>query len=770
MNFAFCIYKYFPFGGIQRDGFRIAQELMRRGHRVRYYALSWEGEVPDWIEYVEVPVKAVTRHSLYARYQDWVREHLNAHPVQLVFGLNKMTGLDAYFAGDSCYEDKARTQRGWWYRRLARYRFFAATERAVFRRLGATQILTISDVQTPLFQRYYRTPAERLHPLPPGIDPSRVRPENAAEIGAALRREYSLGEGQRLILFVGSGFKKKGLDRVLRAMARLPTELAGRSQLFVLGADNFDPFERMAKRLGIFERVRFFAGRDDVPRFFFAADVLLLPAYDENTGTVILEAMVAGLPVLTTANCGYAHWVERFQAGRVVPEPYRQEELDARLVQMLTEDDLPALGEAAAAVAREREIFALVPTAADLLEKFAHERRNGVIAFCLFKYFPFGGLQRDFMRIAELVAAQGFGIRVYVLSWEGAAPTAFDIVEVPGEGLANHVRYGNYIRWVQEDLQRSPVKHVVGFNKMPGLDTYFAADGCFEGRARNMRGALYRRTPRYRFFSRAERAVFEPGQAAQILLLTARQQQDFAHFYGTEERRMTILPPGVSRDRIPAGDSAAVREGLRAEFNIDDGSLLLLSVGSGFATKGLDRSLSAIASLPDVLRQRVRLLVIGQDDAALYSRMATRLGIANQVQFLAGREDVPRFLQSADLLLHPAYAESGGIVLLEAIISGLPVIATEVCGYSDYLARSGAGVLIPEPFAQATFNESLQALLGDRDRLDRLAGNGLEFAADADIFDLPERAARLIVDAAAGEGAPTESMEEFGANTNGASR
>ena len=163
MRYAFCLFKYFPFGGIQRDGYRIAETLKDRGHSVRFYALSWEGDVPPWVEFIQVPVKAVSRHSLYSRFQDWVQHDLRRAPVDLVFGLNKMVGLDAYFAGDSCFEEKARTQRGWWYRQMPRYRFFASTEQAVFRRLGATEVLTISDLQTPLFQRYYRTPVSYTH-------------------------------------------------------------------------------------------------------------------------------------------------------------------------------------------------------------------------------------------------------------------------------------------------------------------------------------------------------------------------------------------------------------------------------------------------------------------------------------------------------------------------------------------------------------------------------------------------------------------------------
>jgi len=748
VRYAFCIFKYFPFGGIQRDGYRIAEMLHERGHRIRFYALSWEGDVPPWIEFIQVPVKAVSRHTLYKKFQEWVQTHLSTEPVDCVFGLNKMFGLDAYFAGDSCFEEKARTQRGWWYRQMPRYRFFASTERAVFRRLGATQILTISDVQTPLFKRYYRTPDERLHPLPPGIDPSRIAPPDAQAIGADLRREFNVPVDEKLLLFVGSGFKKKGLDRVLRALANLPAEVANKTTLFVLGADNFDPFERMAKRLGVFHRLRFFSGRDDVPRFFFAADVLLLPAYDENTGTVILESMVAGLPVLTTENCGYAVWVERFSAGRIVADPFVQAHLDRALLSLLTTDDLPQMSASAMAVAHQREIFSLVPTAVDLLESFARRRRNGVIAFCLFKYFPFGGLQRDFMRIAKLVAAQGFAVRVYTLSWEGAVPAGFDVVLVPDQGLANHVRYKHYVRWLHTELARRPASLVVGFNKMPGLDLYFAADPCFEAKAQARRGSFYRYSPRYRFFSAAERQVFAADSPTEILLLTEDQRDDFVQFYATPENRLTVLPPGVSRDRLPPDDVASVRGELRAEFSIAEHDFLLLAVGSGFATKGLDRSLQALSLLPKSLLGKIHLLVIGQDDAALYRRMAERLGVDHRVRFLKGRDDVPRFLQSADILLHPAYAESGGIVLLEALISGLPVLATEVCGYSGYLTEAGAGELMPEPFDVEDYSQRILVLLKDHELRLRMSKRGVAFGQSADIFDLPERATQQIVEAA----------------------
>ena len=54
-----------------------------------------------------------------------------------------------------------------------------------------------------------------------------------------------------------------------------------------------------------------------------------------------------------------------------------------------------------------------------------------LVAFCLFKYFPYGGLQRDFMRIAQEVENRGHQVRIYVADWQGEKPDTFDIVHVP---------------------------------------------------------------------------------------------------------------------------------------------------------------------------------------------------------------------------------------------------------------------------------------------------------------------------------------------------
>ncbi|MGE3296245.1 MAG: glycosyltransferase family 4 protein [Porticoccaceae bacterium] len=374
MDLALCLYKYFPYGGLQRDFLRIARACQARGHHVRVYVLSWDGEPPTDLEVVRLPARGFASPARYRRFSRALAAHLAQRPVDAVVGFNKMPGLDIYYAADPCYANKAHTQRSALYRLLPRYRHFARYEAAVFGPAARTQILMISSVQEPLFRHHHRTPPERFHLLPPGIDPSRRAPPDAAGVRAAFRAEFGLDAAQRLLLMVGSGFRTKGLDRVLRGLAALPATLSD-VQLFVIGQDDPKPFQRLARRLGVAQRVRFFAGRDDVPRFLQGADLLVHPAYSENTGTVLLEALVAGLPVLTTANCGYAHHVVEAGAGAALPEPYEQDAFDQALVALLA-GDRGALRARALAWAATADIYGLPERAAALIEQLAPGARR----------------------------------------------------------------------------------------------------------------------------------------------------------------------------------------------------------------------------------------------------------------------------------------------------------------------------------------------------------------------------------------------------------
>ncbi|MFK3907390.1 glycosyltransferase family 4 protein [Pseudomonas monteilii] len=367
------------------------------------------------------------------------------------------------------------------------------------------------------------------------------------------------------------------------------------------------------------------------------------------------------------------------------------------------------------------------------------------LAFVLYKYFPFGGLQRDFMRIALECQARGHQIRVYTLIWEGDVPPGFEVNVAPVKALFNHRRNEKLSAWMAADLARRPVDRLIGFNKMPGLDVYYAADGCFEDKAQTLRGGLYRRWGRYRHFADYERAVFAREASTEILMISEVQQPLFVKHYGTPAERFHLLPPGISPDRRRPADAASIRAQFRREFKLADDDLLLVQIGSGFKTKGVDRSLKALAALPPALRKRTRLMVIGQDDPKVFQLQSTALGLGEHVQFLKGRSDIPRFLLGADLLIHPAYNENTGTVLLEAVVAGLPVLVSKVCGYAHYIAEADSGQVLDEPFEQAQLDDCLRRMLEDDAARAQWSRNGVAFADSADLYSMPQRAADVIL-------------------------
>lgn len=366
------------------------------------------------------------------------------------------------------------------------------------------------------------------------------------------------------------------------------------------------------------------------------------------------------------------------------------------------------------------------------------------LAFCIYKYFPYGGLQRDFLQIARACHAKGHKVRVYVMQWQGDKPTEFDIILVPKKGLSNHSRNLAYYHWIKDHLQTHPVDCVVGFNKMPGLDVYFAGDTCFAEKVSH-KGFFYRLSKRCKHYLAFEDAVFNPQHDTKIMVLTKQQISDFEKYYHTQASRFVLLPPGIAKDRQYHIDSPIKRQQFRQANHIAQDAFVIVQIGSDFKRKGVDRTLIAIAALPEALKKQVCYLVVGQDKPDNYQKMAKQLGIFNQVRFFSGRDDIPDFLFSADLLLHPARQEAAGMVLIEALAAGVPVIVTGIAGYAYHITDANAGVVLSEPFDQSELNSTLENAITNQAQRAAWHHNAIEYGQNADLYHLAERAADIIL-------------------------
>ena len=363
------------------------------------------------------------------------------------------------------------------------------------------------------------------------------------------------------------------------------------------------------------------------------------------------------------------------------------------------------------------------------------------LALCLFKYYPFGGLEQSFLNIAKEALRQGHEVHVFTRHWTGECPDGIKLHLIKSRGLTNHARCWNFARELKARLVNETFDLVVGFNRMPGLDLYYCADVCFERQASRKHSGLYKLTLRYRLFSRMERAVFAQESKTHIMFISRQAKEEYQEVYGTPEARFHELPPGLNKERIRSALNEETRTQVRQELAVSEQDRLLVMVGSDFKRKGVDRAIRAVAALPAELQRHVKLAVIGKGKPEPLQKLAQDLQVSDRVLFLGPQQNVPRYLAAADMLLHLALSETAGNAIVEGLVAGLPVLVTRTCGFYYHVEDAGAGWVIGKPnFDQQSFNSMLAEALSNSERLNNWSKRALAYSDEVDLYSRPRRA------------------------------
>ena len=356
-------------------------------------------------------------------------------------------------------------------------------------------------------------------------------------------------------------------------------------------------------------------------------------------------------------------------------------------------------------------------------------------------------MQRDMLRTANELIKRGHAVEVFTLSWDAALPDNLKVHVLPQKAWLNYQRYQKFIDAVFRHIKHANFDYVFGYNRMAGLDAHFAADPCFIERAHKQRNFLYRLLPRFKWFAVCEKAVFSAYAHTKILAVSLTEKPHFQYWYGTQSERFHYIPPFLSPERFVLQDKAAMRKHLRETFNFGADDFVYLLTGSGFAMKGLDRAILALAAMPDDVRATTRLVAVGQDNPKQFQKMAKNLGVMNQVVVSLGRPDIPQLMQGADVCIHPAYRENTGLVILEGMACGAAMLVTESCGYAQHVAAAKAGIVSAMPFNQALFNQQFLQMR-QSDELEQWAANGLQYVQQIMLANDGSAEANILIDLA----------------------
>ncbi|MEY2558061.1 MAG: UDP-glucose:(heptosyl)LPS alpha,3-glucosyltransferase [Verrucomicrobiota bacterium] len=308
LTIGFVRRRFSPGGGAEGYLKRLAAGVVAKGHRVRLYASEdWPPE--EWT------FGAITRAASESAtsFADEMKKLAPRTECDVLMSLERIWRCDVYRAGDGVHrawlERRAQVAGRW--QKLSRLlnRKHAATlalEKSLFEG-GAGRVIANSRMVRDEIMRLYGFPGEKIEVVYNGVPVDAFRP--GEESRGKMREALGLKSGDIAVLFAGSGWERKGLRFAIDAVEKSAKEM----RLVVAGRGDRRKFKSA--------RAQFLGVVRDMPALYGAADIFLLPTIYDPFSNACLEALAAGLPVITTGANGFSEIIESGVHGSVVDDP-----------------------------------------------------------------------------------------------------------------------------------------------------------------------------------------------------------------------------------------------------------------------------------------------------------------------------------------------------------------------------------------------------------------------------------------------------------------
>lgn len=210
----------------------------------------------------------------------------------------------------------------------------------MFRHTNLRAVICNSAMVAQEIRDEYNVPPEKLHVIYNGVDLDVYNRENLLKNRESVRKKFGIPDSAPLILYVGSGYQRKGVKPLLEAMKCDDLRKTG-AYLAIVGADKrLDRYKKLAKQYKVNDHVIFAGPQHDVAAWYGAADVFALPTQYDPCPNAALEALAAGLPTLTSPTCGVAELIRSPRAGAVV-SPQDTQRMAAELTRLLESASRP---------------------------------------------------------------------------------------------------------------------------------------------------------------------------------------------------------------------------------------------------------------------------------------------------------------------------------------------------------------------------------------------------------------------------------------------
>lgn len=325
MKIAFIKRNFSYHGGAERYLATLINQLKREGHDIHIFANKWE----DDNEIVFHKVNIIPFSSFLKAYTFNNNLKINLYDFDSVISFERTTCQHIYRAGEGCHIRwlEIRSMIEPWYKNFSfkinpLHRYYLNIEKKIFEKTPL--IIANSNMVKNEIIQYYEVYEDKIKVIYNGVDIERFSSKNNGE----LRHKYNLPQNTFIILFVGSGFKRKGLDTLIKAITLIKEKDI---LLLIIGKGDEREYKKLCRSLGIERKVLFLGIRKDIENFYALSNIFVLPTLYDPFSNASLEAMATGIPVITTKNNGVAELINNGKEGYVIQKPSDYEELAEKI-------------------------------------------------------------------------------------------------------------------------------------------------------------------------------------------------------------------------------------------------------------------------------------------------------------------------------------------------------------------------------------------------------------------------------------------------------
>ncbi|HXV83529.1 MAG TPA: glycosyltransferase family 4 protein [Candidatus Binatia bacterium] len=321
------------------DLYRTASGLRDLGHEVHLFCSEFAIDPPAGTHAHSIPVVPLGRTARLWSFARLAPTIIGRHGCNVVVSFGGMVSPDVLRSGGGPHRvflQKLAEAEGFrrriWQELSPYHRSVLALERRQFQPGHYKRILAVSEGVKRELSATYGVAEDKITVIYNGVDEKRFHLNLRDQFRAHIRNQWHIPLNAPTVLFVGSGFRRKGLDRLLKAWSSPQIKDL---YLVVVGDDaqraRYQAWaEEQAK-----EKIIFVGRRDDVERYYGAADLLALPAIQEAFGNVVLEALATGLPAVVSQIAGAAEILSGALAEGIIAHPENPKEMAAKLLAML---------------------------------------------------------------------------------------------------------------------------------------------------------------------------------------------------------------------------------------------------------------------------------------------------------------------------------------------------------------------------------------------------------------------------------------------------